>query len=526
MSIIQNIVGFTSKSSLAKVGRSDTYNMYVETKDQNEHGFSTILKPMPGYRKVLDIPGKPQGIYRCSRSFNEKPAVYGVWGKKLYLITNDTKYFIGDVAGSGRVSFCETSGYGKNHPHIVLCDGVNVYAVDTILKPNQQQEYWKKINPIALPYAYPDSKVERITPAWVSFLYGYLVVGAAGTDIFYTSYQYPFEDRDESGKINYDIFDLKNTDYDKDGKTHTGFGWGHYTMSEWQPDNTIVGCSNGSRLFTFGERSFQVFAYQNSKEQPFASPDTASQIIGIRTKDSFAQYGDRVYWLGSADMGGNIVYSMGGDANPSRISTDDIEEMIAGYDKSVVRCFTMRWMSHPMYVMTFVNDDVTLAYDIKEGGWIRLGSFVSKGKNLKFRYEYSTISTDDKLWLQGNDVLVEATTDKWTEHDDTPIVRKRVGGVISSEHKPFKVNKVSIITNNGDYPNMVGKSVKVMMRYTKDGSIWQDVSSRSLGKTGQYGYDTVFRNLGRATHLSIELSCNEDAPFALYGIDLEAIRTN
>jgi len=525
MSFVTNIVGFTSKSNLAKVGRSDTINMYVEQKSQNEHGFSTILKPMPGYKKVCDVEGEPQGIYRCSLSYDGKPGIYGVWGQKLYLIDNGEPIFIGDIAGTGRISFCETSGYGKNHPHLVLCDGVNVYAVDTTISTTQQRLQWGKINPIQLPYEYPDSTTNRIKPSWVAYLYGYLIVGAEGTDIFYTSYQYPFEDRDEDGNINYDIFQLGETDKDDEGN-HTGFGHGVFTMSEWQPDNTIVGCSNGSRLFTFGERSFQVFAYQNSKEQPFASPDTASQSIGIKTKESFAQYGSNVYWLGSADMGGDTVFSMDGGANPTRMSTDEIEEIISKLNKNVVNCFCMRWMSHPFYVMNFPIDNITLAYDIKEGGWIRLSSSGNTGVDKCFRYCNSTISREDKLLLQGNGVLVEATNEKWLEHDNAPIVRKRIGGVISSDHKPFKVNKLSLITNNGDYPNMVGKSVRVRMRYTKDGSKWQDVLTKSLGRTGQYGYDTVFRGLGKATHLSVEFSCSEDVPFALYGIDIDAVKTN
>lgn len=523
MSIINNIVGFVKKSAYAKLGKSDTYNMMVETKDSGEHGFSFILKPMPGYKEVAKITGKPQGMYRCSRSYDGKPAVYGVWGKKLYLIDKGVEpVFIGDIGGSGNVTFCETSGYGRNHVHLVICDNVAIYCVDTEIDPPKQREYFSKHSPIQLPYCYPDSKERRVTPSWIAYLYGYLVMGAEGTDIFYVSRQYPFEDEDEKRK--YDIFALSDTDYDKNGK-HTGFGYGKFFFSEWQPDNTITGCSSGSRFFTLGERSFQVFSYQSSKEIPFASPDTASQSIGIRGKDTLAMYGSSIFWMGSADMGGNSIYTMGNDASPQKISTDEIEDMISGYDKDSAKSFCMRIGSHPMYVITFPVDDMTLAYDIRENGWIRLGSSDNKGHEKCYRYCNSVYSRNDKVWLQGDGVLVEATDDDWREHDGTPITRKRVGGVTSSEHKPFKVNKVSVLTNNGDYKNYVNKGARIMMRYSKDGSTFEDLYTKSLGRAGQYGYDVTFRNLGKSTEFIIELASSDNIPFALYGIDLEAIKT-
>ena len=150
MSFVSNLVGFTKKSILPKVGKSDTYNMYVESKDAGEHAFSVILRPMPGYELVSDkVNGEPQGTYRCSRGYDKegRPAVYGVWGKKLYLILDSdgvlTPYEIGNIAGSGKCTFCETTGYGNAAPHLVLCDGVNVYAVTTTMAPVDQKDDFK-----------------------------------------------------------------------------------------------------------------------------------------------------------------------------------------------------------------------------------------------------------------------------------------------------------------------------------------------------------------------------------------------
>lgn len=508
MSFVSNLVGFTRKSILPKVGKSDTYNMYVESKDAGEHAFTAILRPMPGYRLESDtVVGQPQGTYRVSRGSQDgKPAVYGVWGRKLYLLIEGegsiTPYEIGDIAGSGKCSFCETSGYGKAAPHLVLCDGVNVYAVTTTLAPIEQKADFRTI---AMPKAYGSdaSDTDLIRPAWVAYLYGYLVVGAAGTDMFYRSVQYPFETNDD------DIMQLGSTN-----------GYGKWTFSEWQPDNTLAGCSNGSRLFTLGERSFQVFTFQDSIESPFASPDTAAQNIGIKAPYSLELYGEQIFWLGSSLMGDGSVYTMGPDARPSRISTDEIEDIMARCDQRLARAFIFKWKSHPMYVLDFPADDLTLVYDIRENGWTRVGSRQPNGQEGCFRYTSAVPSAEGDVLLQGDGVLVKATVEKWNEHDSTPILRKRAGGILSSDYKPFKIGAIKLITNNGDYPLTLGHAPQVFLRYSADGATWRRSSTYSLGNAGRYDYDTVFRNLGKVQYLTVEVGTSENIGFALYGMDV------
>jgi len=512
VSFVSNLVGFTRKSILPKVGKSDTYNMYVETKDSNEYGFSVILRPMPGYETVSDsMLGSPQGMYRCSRGptnlLNEAPVVYGVWGKKLYIIIEKdgevNPYWIADIAGTERCTFCETTGYGNTAPHLVVCDGVNVYAVTTTMSPIDQQSDFKRIE---MPYEFPaEDSSKRVEPSWVAFMYGYLIVGAKDTDMFYYSVHYPFETSN-------DVMDLAETE-----------NRGHYVFSEWQPDNTIAGCSTGSRLYTLGTRSFQVFTFQDSVDMPFATPDTASQNIGIRSKHSLALYGDNIFWMGSSTMGDGTVYMMGSDIRPVRISTDEIEEMISGYNSSVCKAFIYKWKSHPFYVMDFPADGVTLCYDIREQGWTRLGSRSPEGGETSFRYSNAILSTNENLWLQGDGALVKAVMTKWNEHDGTPILRKRAGGILSSDNRPFKIGSIKLITNNGDYPLVLDHAPQIFLRYSPDGATWKRSSTYTLGNAGRYDYDTIFRNLGKVQYLTVEVGTSENIGFALYGMDVKGV---
>jgi hypothetical protein len=57
------------------------------------------------------------------------------------------------------------------------------------------------------------------------------------------------------------------------------------------------------------------------------------------------------------------------------------------------------------------------------------------------------------------------------------------------------------------------------MRWSFDGATFSDMETAPMGKIGQYDYETIFYNLGYGRYLTIELSCTENCPFTLMGIN-------
>ena len=246
--LVQNIAGTLSKSNIVKVGLGDAINMYCETQNPTEHSTQLLMRSISGCKPFVEgLDGSCRGLYRVSRGIDGKPALYGVFGNVLYLFREDgTKDVIQRIESSG--TFCrmvETGGYGSAHPHLVIVDGFGCYAVDVTLSvPDQVSDF----RPIELPHRVND-EYTNIKPTHVAYLYGYLVINDEGTDAFYSSIQYPFETTDSLGNIDYDIWRLASTG-------NVGF----ITYSEWCPDNTTALCSNGSKLYTFGPRSWQAFS--------------------------------------------------------------------------------------------------------------------------------------------------------------------------------------------------------------------------------------------------------------------------
>lgn len=509
---ITNICGGVTRSSIAKVGLGDSLNMFAEFKDEREQAFSIIMRSACGTRTYCEPAGEPRGMFKVSRGYNgvgvaETPKTYGVWGDKLYLLHDGSFDEIGSIATSaGTVRFCETGGYGSAHPHLVLVDGINVYAVNTGLALAMQQADFRTIK---LPLRVNTNNV-FISPTHCAYLYGYLVVNDAGTDAFYTSYQYPFEAYAPTDPEYNDVFRVDTVQY-KD--------YGHITYSEWQPDNTLALVGNGSRLFTFGSRSYQVFQYNNDVNNPFNSPDTASKNIGIKATESLCSLGDSVCWLGGSDVGDNAIFVNHGTVDSEKISTMEIEELIckASVTKDAVG---QMWKEgqHVFYALTFPTDNFTIVYDFLTKMWHKRGSLGAKNKLNAWRYRYATMNEDGKILFGDIGVCVVQDQDKFTEHDGTVILRKRVGGVIYSDHLNFVCDWVQVVTNNGQVDTVSTDSL-VSMRWTFDGSTFSDKETAPLGKIGQYDYETMFYNLGYGRYLTIELSCTENCPFTLMGIN-------
>jgi hypothetical protein len=512
---ITNICGGVSRSNVRKVGLGDSLNMYSEFKDEREQAFSIIMRSIKGTETYCSPVGECRGMFKASRCFNgegvaESPKVYGVWGDTLYLVERDSATAIGKLATtSGTCRFCETGGYGSAHPHLVIVDGINVYAVNTGVSVASQQTEWLDHGRIKLPLRV-NSTDTFISPTHCAYLYGYLVVNDAGTDAFYTSYQFPFETYKPTDPEYYDLFRVNTTTF-KD--------YGFITYSEWQPDNTLALIGNGSRLFTFGDKSYQVFQYNNDVNNPFNSPDTASKNIGIKATDSLCGIGDMVCWLGSSDMGDNAVWVNTGSVESQKVSTIEIEELIASlpFTRDAVG---QMWKEgqHVFYALSFPSGNVTIVYDFLTKMWHKRGSLGAKNEMNVWRYRYATMNEDGDILFADNDVCVLQSDSKWTEHDGRAIVRKRVGGVIYSDHLNFVCDWIQLVTNNGQ-SNSILEDAQCTMRYSWDGATFSDLETATMGKIGQYDYETIWYNLGYGRYLTIEISCTEDCPFALMGIN-------
>lgn len=560
--LIQNVAGGITKSNLVKVGLGESLNMFVETQNETEHSCALLMRTIQGEVKAADIPGRCRGMYRVSRGIDNKPTLYAVYDDQLWLInSHNVAWEIGKLDSFGtEVHMVETGGYGSAHPHLICVDGTSVYSVNTGLSIGDQQADFRSIQ---LPLRV-NSTDQVIKPTHCAYLYGYLIVNDAGTDAFYTSYQYPFEIEDTQDAAFYEkrrefidwwmtLTDDQRTAYKK-GEIQDGnylkykefidgtaddspekydlfrvntvqfAQYGFVTYSEWSPDNTIALCSNGSKLYTFGERSWQVFSYNDDKNNPFSSPDNAAGNIGIKAPNSLAILGSTALWLGSSDVGENGVFMIK-DTELRRISTQDIEREITQI-VNPENAYSSIWQEHQhvFYSLTFEDSKKTFVYDITEDAWHYRASYDDKSRLTYWRYSHATFAYGH-IYVGAQDILAYMDENKYDEHDGRVILKMRRGAVLTSDDCPFFIDSAELIVNNGqhsfdDHYDNLELNPRVSIRYSWDGATWSDYEDEYLGKIGRYDYSTTFWQLGMGSYFTIEISTTEKIPFAIENLKI------
>jgi hypothetical protein len=536
--------------------------MFQETQNPTEHSCDLIMRTVMGEVNAANITGKCRGMYRVSRGYDNRPVLYAVYDNSLYLIDeNNNVNFIATISSYGsECHMTETGGYGSAHPHLIIVDGYSVYAVNTGLSIGDQQLDFRSI---ALPLRI-NSKDTFIKPTHCAYLYGYLIVNDAGTDAFYTSYQYPFEVEDaedpafyqlrnnfitwwttldEATQEQYRAGEIQDSYYEMYKAFITGTAnddpekydvfrvgtvqfaqRGYYSFSEWAPDNTLALCSNGSKLYTFGERSWQVFSYNDDINNPFSSPDNAAGNIGIKAPNSLAMLGNTVLWLGSSDIGDNGVFMIT-DTTITRISTQDIEREITQIINSK-NAYAQIWQEHQhvFYSLTFEDSKKTYVYDVTEQAWHYRASYDKDNRLTFWRYNHATFAYG-KIYVGTQNALCYMDENKYTEHDGRVILKMRRGGVLTSNDSPFYIDCLRLITNNGQhsfndqYDNMEANP-RVSFRYSWDGATWSDYEDAYMGKIGRYDYETNIYGCGMGRFFTLEVSTTESVPMSLENLQI------
>lgn len=515
--LVQNIAGSLSRSNIVKVGLGDSLNMYCETQNPSDHSCQILMRSIDGERLFVEqeLDGKCRGMFRVSRGIDGTPALYAVFGNTLYLIgKNGSAQSIGSIlTNNTECRMCETGGYNDAHPHLVIVDGTNCYAVDTTIPIASQRTDFRTV---MLPVK-PTDPNTRIKPTHVAYLYGYLICNDDRTDAFYTSIQYPFETLTENNEIDYDIWRLGSTN-------NVGF----ITFSEWSTDFTTALCSNGSKLYTFGSRSWQAFSFNDDKNNPFSSPDNAAGNIGIKAVNSLAMLGHTTIWFGSSDIGENAVFMLS-DTSLTRISTGDLEREFAQV-VNPENAYASIWQEHRhvFYSLTFEDSKLTYVYDATEKQWHRRASY-DVSNNLTFwRYRYATFAYNRTMVSAGKYLCYMDET-AYTEHDGRKILKLRRGGVLTSNDQPFYIDAIELVCNQGQHSNKFANLVtgaleqpvdgdnnpRVSIRYSWDGGNFSDYEDYYLGKVGQYNWETVAYDLGLGKYFTLEISTTEEIPFAI-----------
>ena len=519
--LVQNIAGGLSRSNLVKVGMGESVNMYPETQDITDKSTTLLMRSAEGARKFVNsaFEGQCRGLFRVSRGINGNPTLYAVFGSKLYLVTADgIPFAIGDIGSTlGAVSMAETNGYGSAAPHLVLVDGLRCYAVDVTMTVADQRTDFRAIE---LPNRVNDT-TSKIEPTHVCYAFNYLVCNDKAADKIYFSKLYPFETTTSTNETDYDIWRVNDTEG----------GIGLWEFCDWAPDNTLAIISTHSKIYSFGQLSWQAFSFNDDENNPFSCPDNAAGSIGIRAVNSLAKIADKVLWLGTSEIGDNAIFMIEG-LEVRRVSTPDLERELA-IIKNPENATAQIWQEHQhtFYAITFQDSDKTYVYDAGEDAWHERASYDIKNRLRCWRYTDATYAYNRTIVACGTE-LCQLDENVYEEHDGRPILKLRRGGVLTSNDQPFYLDSAELICNQGQhgYPTRPGDYLsntfleanpRISVRYSWDGATWSDYEDYYLGKTGEYEWTTVMWSLGLGRFFTLEVSTTEKIPFSIENLKVQ-----
>lgn len=155
--------------------------------------------------------------------------------------------------------------------------------------------------------------------------------------------------------------------------------WGALDFLVAQNDSSRgkgIAVSNGY-LCAFKEWSTEFFYDAgNATGSPFSPVDSRTLQIGCANGWSIASIDDMTFWVSQTKVQGRGVHVLSG-LESRKVSTPDIDRILAGTDLTLVYAFCLKVEGHALYVLTIPtdlstvssNEGITLVYDATSDIW-------------------------------------------------------------------------------------------------------------------------------------------------------------
>lgn len=558
--MMSSIVGGSYVGDDPRAGTAYSMNMYAESVEDKGNGyyFTSSLRSVDGERIVdtFEGGGKVRGMFTASNG-----KLFVAIGNSVYVVTiKDGKFFHEKIYAklnddpNVRVRFAETGGVNS---FVVWVDGsisLCAYPVD----PEKMGD--TKIpavfsTPVRV-YLTADDVVNdkddtHIRPTFVECINGSIIVNDPESNTWYftepyilggTTFTRKVYDLDEDGQPRYvpnsykvKEKEVKLTAYAKDSSgTNTGSSYlwldryskPHWYTNERSADNVNAMVVLGNNLFSFGERSLNIYTQSSftdalgNSQITFATNGYSMREIGtVGLGNTVASVSGMLFFLCSSIRGIRSVYTTRG-GEPQRISTNAIERELASV--SVDDAFGFGWSEngHSFYCLTvpqlkksFVFDSSTNQWHNRstrqlaqgyDDVWFPLFAVHAFGEII-YGGDYARFGFVDKSFL------VVSDPDKYDDFKDEPIYKERVTPVFTNDLSPFILNDVALEWNVGttsfvndgeefgllDIKSEGARNPTVMLDVSLDnGYTFVNQRTSRGGQIGRYDYRTLFFGFG------------------------------
>lgn len=467
---------YQSRSIVADCQR--TMNLYPEIIESGSGKSRIVFHRVPGLRSFVTLPKSP-----VRAIFESNGTVLVAAGPRLYKLLSTGSYTeIGTIAdGSGPVSIA------SNGEQFFICSENHGYLYDGS----------------TLTEAGPPS------PSQVAFIDGYFVTFSTETQTFWFSGLY-------------------------DGATWDGLDFG---SAESDPDDLVALVADHREAWLFGTRTIEPFINAGSSDMVFERVSAASVEQGCGAKWSVAKLDNSLFWLGSDDRGGRVLWRANG-FTPVRISNHAVEYAWSQYSRvDDAVGFPLVEEGHSFYqitfptakVRTYIHDTITIGatwlYDCATNLWHQRGLWDSS----LGEYRQHRALCHCHVWKKhlvgdyASGTIYEQSMDVHADGADVLRWDRTAPHLASNDDRVF-FSRLQLDMETGQgLTTGQGSDPKVGMQFSDDGGrTWSNERTASSGRRGEYRQRVEWNRLGSARDRVFRVYGSDPVPTTIIGAYLEA----
>lgn len=280
-------------------------------------------------------------------------------------------------------------------------------------------------------------------------------------------------------------------------------------------DNVVAVRAHGRLLYVFGQTVTEIWQDLPTINQsvvlnmPYKRDNSVNIDYGCLSQETIADGFGLIVWLAISEEAGPIIlYSDGG--NPQPLSTDGIDFMLSNLENpGDSTAFLYEQDGHIFYQITFKTDNLTLAYDFKEGIFIsptdeRLNAHPAK-KVVYF--------SGSHYFLSYNDGGIYEMSSSFPTYNGNAIPRiRRCAPKRLPDNEYYRTNKVEVVAQAG-YSQ---EPIYIDLSLSKDGSTsYGNNIRRNLGPLGKRRQICRWWDMGYARDWSFQFSFWGDQHYAI-----------
>ena len=290
--------------------------------------------------------------------------------------------------------------------------------------------------------------------------------------------------------------------------------------AEGSPDRLVAMGACNRKQWLFGSQSFEVWFNRGGDNVTSATWQRLSgtfKNIGCSAPFSVSTIRGQIFWLGSSKDGENIVWMSGEGYMPVQISSKAMETAIAGYSKvSDATSYTMEYLGHFFYVLTFPSGNKTYVFDITENEWVNWAYRNPNTGQQEIDRAVNHVFFNRKNFVGDyeNGKIYELDKDTFTDNGN-PIVWERYFSHFDNMQKMltwYSLQLDILVGSSSDY----SLNPKIQIRWSDDGGYtYSNWYNMNIGKTGKYGTRVIKRLMGQSRDRVYHIRSSEPIPISI-----------